>query len=62
MKGRAGLNKALALTCPFQPKAPGLNLTHKAVVGDDEDVGVFVVKSGVYEVKETSRDEKLNMK
>jgi len=56
------LNKALALTCPFQPKAPRLNLTHKAVVVEDEGVGVFVVKSGMYEVEETSHDEKLNLK
>lgn len=48
-EGKPGLNKALALTCPFQPKAPGLDLTHKAVVVDDDDV--FVVKSGMLKSK-----------
>lgn len=49
------VEQALALTCPFQPEAPGLNLAHKAVVA-------FVVKkSGMYEVKETNHDEKVGV-
>lgn len=37
-EGKAGL---LALTCPFQPKTPGLDLTHKAVVDDYDDDDVL---------------------